>query len=221
MSAQLAESEFPARVALKNAQTRLAAALVAAEAAGEALARGRERQGELEQQLDAARAEVAHEATMRAEAFEHGPCAVILGRATKKRRDLEDQLSNFKLTVDILVAKNSDAQRAIVDAEARVAAAVKAVIEEEARPLLARAEDCERAAAHLRSQLRALQYSERWGLCPESLPARLAREPANIFHAGRPLVWVQQQIFDRQKAAWRDFADRLRTDPDAMLNLGD
>jgi hypothetical protein len=82
-------------------------------------------------------------------------------------------------------------------------------------------EDCERAAAMLKSQLRALQYSERWGLCPESLPPLLAREPANVFHAGRPLNFIQQALFDRRKAAWRDFADRLREDADSMLSLGD
>ena len=78
-------------------------------------------------------------------------------------------------------------------------------------------EDCERAAAMLKSQLRALQYSERWGLCPESLPPLLAREPANVFHADLPLTWDKQKVFDRQKAAWCDFADRLREDADAKL----
>jgi hypothetical protein len=213
--------EFPARTALKGAQERLAAALATATAAGHSLARGRERQGELEQQLDAASAEVAHEATMRAEAFEQGPCAVILGQATKKRRDLEDQLSGFEATLDILTRKSSDAQRAIGECEASLAAAVKGVIAEEVSPLLCRMQDCENAAAELRSQLRALQYSGRWGLCPESLPARLADEPANVFHAGRPLPWGQQQVFDRRKSAWCDLADRLREDASAMLSLGD
>jgi hypothetical protein len=103
--------------------------------------------------------------------------------ATKKCRDLEDQLSNFKLTVDILVAKNSDAQRAVVDAESSLASAVKGVVAEEVSPLLCRMQDCENSAALLRFELRALQYCGRWGLCPESLPARLAREPANVFRA--------------------------------------
>jgi hypothetical protein len=213
--------EFPARTALRAAKERLAAALAAATAAGQSQARGRERRGELEQQLDAARAEVAHEATVRADAFEQGPCAVILGQATKKRRDLEDQLSGFEATLDILARKSLDAQRAIGECEAALAAAVKGVIAEETEPLLARLADCENAAAELRSQLRALQYSGRWGLCPESLPARLADEPANVFHAGRPLPWVQQQSFDRRKAAWCDFADRLREDAGTMLSLGD
>jgi hypothetical protein len=175
----------------------------------------------LEQQLDAARAEVAHEATMRAEAFEQGPCAVILGQATKRRRDLEDQLSGFEATLAILACKSSDAQRAIGECEASLAAAVKAVIQESMEPLLCRLQDCENAAAEVRSQLRALQYSGRWGLCPESLAARLAREPANVFHADRPLPWTHQQSFDRRKSAWLTFADQLREDADAMLNLGD
>jgi hypothetical protein len=87
-------------------------------------------------------------------------------------------LSNFQLTLDILVTKNSNTQRAIVDAEAALAAAVKSVIAEEVSPLLCRMQDCENAAATLRSELRALQNSGRWGLCPESLSARLAREPS-------------------------------------------
>ena len=46
-AAQLAEDEIPDRTALKVAQERLAAALAAAEAAAQSLARGRETLGEL------------------------------------------------------------------------------------------------------------------------------------------------------------------------------
>jgi hypothetical protein len=99
--------------------------------------------------------------------------------------------------------------------------AVKAVVAEEVSPLLCRMQDCENAAAMLKSELRALQYCGRFGLCPESLPARLAREPANVFHADRPLTWDKQKVFDRQKAAWCNFADRLREDAGTMLSLGD
>jgi hypothetical protein len=120
-----------------------------------------------------------------------------------------------------LLRKNSDAQRAIGECEASLASAVRAVVAEEAQPLLCRMQDCENAAAMLKSELRALQYSGRFGLCPESLPARLAREPANVFHADRPLPWNQQKVFDRRKAAWHDLADRLREDAGAMLSLGD
>jgi hypothetical protein len=87
--------------------------------------------------------------------------------------------------------------------------------------ILCRALDCENAAMLLRSELRALQFCGQFGLCPESLPARLAREPANAFHADRPLTWDKQKFFDKRKAAWRDFADRLRVDADATLSLGD
>jgi hypothetical protein len=220
-TAQLVDrDEFPARTALKGAQERLAAALAAATAAGQSMARGREKLAELERRRDAAHAEVADEARARAEAFEHGPCAVV-GRAAKSRRDIDDELSSFAITLDILLAKNLDAQRAIGECEASLAAAVKAAISEETEPLLCRMQDCENAAAMLRSELRALQYSGRWGLCPESLPARLADEPANVFHAGRPLPWAQQQSFDRRKSAWLTFADQLREDAGAMLTLGD
>jgi hypothetical protein len=98
---------------------------------------------------------------------------------------------------------------------------VKGVIAEEVSPLLCRLQDCENAAAMLRSQLRSLQFCGKWGLSPESLPGRLAREPANVFHADRPLNWDQQKSFDRRKAEWCNFADRLRDDADAILNLGE
>jgi hypothetical protein len=35
------------------------------------------------------------------------------------------------------------------------------------------------------------------------------------------LSWEQQKLFDRRKAAWLTFADRLRIDADAILSLGD
>jgi hypothetical protein len=174
------------------------------------LARGRETLGELEKRRDAAHAEVAAEARARAEAVEHGACAAILGGAVKKRRDVDDELSGFAITLDILLGKNSDAQRAIGECEASLIAAVKGVVSEEAEPLLSRVQDLENAAACLRSQLRALQYCGRFGLCPESLPARLAREPANIFHNDRPLPWDQQKVFDRGRPrgaiSWIDCA---------------
>jgi chromosome segregation ATPase len=219
-TAQLAEDEFPARTALKGAQERLAAALAAGEAAAQSLARGRETLAELEGRQDAVKAEVANEARTRAEAVEQGVCAVI-GGAAQKRREVEDELSSFEISLDILLRKNSDAQRAISECEAALAGAVKSVIAEEVSPLLCRLQDCENAAAMLRSELRALQFCGRFGLCPESLPARLAREPANVFHADRPLDWNKQKVFDRQKAAWCNFADRLREDANAMLSLGD
>jgi hypothetical protein len=221
MSAQPAENEWPARTALKAAQERLAAALVAADAAAGSLARGRETLAVLEGQRDAARAEIVDEARALAETFEENGVVAMIGGAAQRGHEIDDELAGFRITIDILMQKNVDAQRAIGECEAALAAAVKGVIAEETRPLLARMEDCERAAAHLKSQLRALQYSGKWGVCPESLPRQLSREPANVFHAGRPLVWIQQQIFDRQKAGWRTFADELRENADATLNLGD
>jgi hypothetical protein len=166
-------------------------------------------------------AETVEEATALAETFaETGVCAMV-GGASQRQREIDDELGIFRISLDILIKKNSDAQRAIGDAESAMASAVKAVIAEEVSPLLSRMQDCENAAAMLKSELRALQYSGRWGLCPESLPARLAREPANVFHADRPLAWDQQKVYDRQKAGWCDFADRLREDAGAMLSLGD
>jgi hypothetical protein len=150
-TAQLAEDEFPARTALKAAQERLAAALAGAEASADALARGRKALGELERRRDAAHAEVVDEAKVRAEAVEQGVCAVI-GEAAQKRREIADELSSFEITLDILLRKNSDAQRAIVDAEAGIEAGIKAVVAEEISPILSRMLDCERAAAMLKSQ---------------------------------------------------------------------
>jgi hypothetical protein len=184
------------------------------------LARGREKLAELERRQDTVKAEVANEARTRAEAIEQGVCAVI-GGAAQKRREIDDELSGFVITLDILLAKNLNAQRAIGECEAALVAAVKGVIAEEVSPLLCRMQDCENAAALLRSELRALQYCGRFGLCPESLPTRLKHEPANVFHADRPLPWNQQKVFDRRKAAWCDLADRLREDAGAMLTLGD
>jgi hypothetical protein len=219
-TAQLAEDEFPARTALKAAQERFAAARAAAEASAQSLARGRKALGELERRRDAAHAEVVDEAKVRAEAVEQGVCAVI-GEAAQKRREIADELSCFEITLDILIRKNTDAQRAIVDAEAGIEAGIKAVVAEEISPILSRMLDCERAASQLKSQLRALQYCGRWGLCPENLPRQLLREPVNVFHADQPLNWEQQKLYDKRRAAWRDFADRLREDANAVLNLGD
>ena len=91
---------------------------------------------ELERRQDAVKAEVANEARTRAEAVEQGVCAVI-GGAAQKRREIDDELSSFEITFDILLGKNSDAQRAIVECEAALAAAaVKGVVAEEVSPLL-------------------------------------------------------------------------------------
>jgi hypothetical protein len=221
MTTQLAEDEWPARTALKGAQERLAAALAGAKASADALARGKEHLGVLERLQDEAKAEIVNEARSLAETFEQeGVCAMI-GGAAQRDRETKDELASFEIAFDILVQKNASAQRAIGECEAALTAAVGAVISEEVSPILARAEDCERAAAMLRSELRALQYCGQFGLCPEYLPRQLAREPANVFHADRPLAWDQQKVYDRQKAAWCDFADRLREDADAMLILGD
>jgi hypothetical protein len=102
-----------------------------------------------------------------------------------------------------------------------VADAVKAVVAEETMPLLARMWDCERAAALLRLELHALQYSGRFGLCPESLPDRLRAKPANVLDLTQPLAWDRQQSFNKRKVAWIAFADQLKEDADAQRNLGD
>ena len=220
-TAQLAEDEWPARTALKAAQENLAKALAAAEAAASSLARGKEHLGVLERLRDEAKAEIVDEARSMAETFAENGVVAMIGAAAQRDREINDELASFQITFDILVQKNASAQRAIGECEAALAAAVKSVVAEEVSLLLLRLQDCENAAALLRSELRALQYSGRWGLCPESLPARLAREPANVFYAGRPLSWGQQNIFDQQKAKWCGFADRLRGDADAILSLGD
>jgi hypothetical protein len=152
--------------------------------------------------------------------FEDGIADVIKAGASRKRRDADDKIASMAATVEILTAKDAVAQRAIGECEAALAAAVRGVVAQEVSPLLLRMQDCENAAAMLKSELRALQYSGRWGLCPSSLSARLNAEPLNVFHADRPLTWDKQQAFDRQKAAWCDLADRLREDAGAMLNLG-
>jgi hypothetical protein len=218
-TAQLVDQdEFPARTALKAAQECLAKALVAAEAAAQSLARGRETLAVLEGRRDEAQAEIVDEARALAETFEEDVGVIaMIGGAAQRDREIKDELASFQITFDILLRKNTDAQRAIGECEAALAAAVQAVIAEEVSPLLSRMATCESAAAMLRSQLRALQYSGRWGICPPSLPARLNAEPENIFHSDRPLSWNQQKVFDRRKAAWCDFADRLREDADAEL----
>jgi hypothetical protein len=218
-AAQLADQD--ARTALKAAQERLAAALAAAEAAAQSLARGREHLGVLERLRDEAKAEIVDEARSMAETFAENGVVAMIGGSAQRDREIKDELASFEIAFDILVQKNASAQRAIGVCEAALAAAVRNVIAEEVSPLLCRLQDCENAAAMLKSELRALQYSGRFGLCPESLPARLNVEPANVFHADRPLTWDKQKVFDRQKAAWCDFADQLRTDANAARSLGD
>jgi hypothetical protein len=220
-AAQFVEDEFPARTALKAAQNRLVEALAAAEAAAQSLARGKEHLGVLERLRDEAKAEIVDEARSLAESFEQeGVCAMV-GGATQRGREVDDELAGFRITLDILIRKNAAAQQAIVECEAALAAAVKSVIAEETTPLLARMWDCERAAALLRLELHALQYSGRFGLCPESLPDRLRAKPANVFDLAQPLAWDRQQSFNKRKIAWVAFADRLKEDPDAQRNLGD
>jgi hypothetical protein len=220
-AAQFVEDEFPARTRLRDAQERLAKALLAADTAAQSLARGKKHFAVLERLRDEARAEIVDEARTLAETFEQeGVCAMIGGSA-QRGREVDDEFAGFQITFGILVDKNKAAQHEIFLSQGALTAAVGAVISEEVSPILARAEDCERAASLLRSELRALQFCGQFGLCPESLPRQLAREPANVFHADRPLSWDQQRVYDRQKAAWCDFADRLREDADAMLILGD
>jgi alcohol dehydrogenase class IV len=83
-TAQLAENEFPARTALKDAQERLVAALAAADAAAQSLARGKEHFAVLERLRDEARAEIVDEARTMAETFaENGVVAMIGGSAQR------------------------------------------------------------------------------------------------------------------------------------------
>ena len=199
-TAQLVDQdECPARTALKGAQERLAAALAAAEAAAQSLARGKEHLGVLERLRDEAKAEIVDEARSMAETFAENGVVAMIGGSAQRAREIKDELASFEIAFDILVQKNASAQRAIVECEAALAAAVKSVVAEEVSPLLWRLQDCENAAALLKSELRALQYSGRWGLCPESVPARLAREPANVFYAGRPLSWSQQKFLTSRR----------------------
>jgi hypothetical protein len=221
MSAQLAEDEFPARMALKAAQNRLVEALAAADAAAQSLARGKEHFAVLERLRDEARAEIVDEARTMAETFAENGVVAVIGGAAQRGRELDDEFAGFQITLDILIRKNTEAQRAIGECEAALAAAVKSVIAEETAPLLARMWDCERAAALLRLELHALQYSGRFGLCPESLPGRLRAKPANVFDLAQPLAWHRQQSFNKRKIAWVAFADRLKDDPDAQRSLGD
>jgi hypothetical protein len=174
------QDEFPARTALKGAQERLAAALAAAEAAAQSLARGKEHLGVLERLRDEAKAEIVDEARSMAETFAENGVVAMIGGSAQRDREIKDELVSFELAFDILVQKNASAQRAIGECEAALAA-VKGVIAEETSPLLSRTLDCENAAMLLRSELRALQYCGRFGLCPESLPRQLAQEPVNIF----------------------------------------
>ena len=220
-TAQLAEDEFPARTRLKGAQERLAAALTAGETAAASLARGREHHAVLEGQRDEARAEFVDEARVMAETFEQDGVCAMIGGSAQRGREVDDELAGFEITLDILICKNAAAQQTIGECEASLAAAIKAVIAEEVSPLLCRMQDCENAAALLNTELRALQYCGKFGLAPVSLPDRLRAEPVNVFRSDRPLPWDRQKSFDRQKAAWCAFADRLRDDASAMLTLGD
>jgi hypothetical protein len=220
-TAQLAEDEWPARTALKAAQERLAAARAAADSTAQSLARGREHHAVLEGLRDEARAEIVDEARAMAETFEQDGVCAMIGGSAQRDREVNDELASFQISLDILIRKNAAAQQAIGECEASLAAAVRNVIAEEVSPLFSRMRDCENAAAMVRSELRSLQFCGRWGLCPETLPDRLRAEPLNVFHGDRPLSWHQQKTLDRQKAAWCNFADRLREDAGAMLSLGD
>jgi len=133
MTAQLAEDDWPARTALKAAQNRLVEALAAAEGAAQSLARGREHLGVLERLRDEAKAEIVDEARSLAESFEQeGVCAMV-GGATQRGREVDDELSGFRITLDILIRKNAAAQQAIVECETGLADAVKGVIAERQR----------------------------------------------------------------------------------------
>ena len=147
-AAQLVDDEFPAGSG-QAAQEHEAAALAAADAAGKALERGKETLAVLEQQRDAAKAETVEEAIALAETFAENGVVAMVGGASQRQREIDDELGTFRISLDILIKKNSDAQRAIPECEAALAAAVKAVIAEETEPLLARMLDCERAAAIL------------------------------------------------------------------------
>ena len=80
----------------------MAAALAAAEAAAQSLARGKEHLGVLERLRDEAKAEIVDEARDLAETFaESGVCAMI-GGAAQRGREVDDELAGFQITLDIL-----------------------------------------------------------------------------------------------------------------------
>ena len=166
---------------LKGAQERLAAALAAAEAAAQALARGREHHAVLEGLRDEARAEIVAEALALAETFEQDGICAVVGGSAQRGREVDDELAGFEITLDILIRKNAAAQQTIGECEAALAAAMKAVIAEEVEPLLCRMQDCENAAAMLKSELRALQYCGKFGLCSGEPSRPVARRAGECF----------------------------------------
>jgi hypothetical protein len=87
--------------------------------------RGKETMAVLEEQRDAAQAEIVDEARALAETFAETGVRAMVGGAAQRGREVKDELASFQITLDILIRKNTDAQSAIVDAEAAIEAAVK------------------------------------------------------------------------------------------------
>ena len=219
--------ECPARDFLRAAQAKLKAAKVRAEECREAVAPGEKYLAGLEAQLADAKVLEQSQAIERAGAFsayDDGDVVLDAPAATRRRREIEDQIESARTSVGTLHEALAHAAQAARDAAEEVARAVAEVMKEEAEPMLSRLQDLE-LAARLRCALKAygkLAFAVIPGMTfhasPAGLTEHLGKDPENSLQGmGGLNSWQHKTEADIAK--WKSFRDALRDDANAMLTF--
>lgn len=221
--------ECPARDSLRAAQAKLKAAKVHAEECREAVERGEKYLAGLEAQLADAKVLDQSQAIERAGAFSaYDDADVVLDApaATRRRREIEDQIESAWTSAGTLHEALAHAAQAARDAAEEVARAVAEVMKEEAEPMLSRLQDLKRSAARLECALKAygkLDFAVIPGMTfhasPAGLTEHLSKNPENSLQGVGGLNSWQQHKTEADIAKWKSFRDALRDDANAMLTF--
>jgi hypothetical protein len=202
---------------------------VHAEACREAVERGEKYLAGLEAQLADAKVLDQSQAIERAGAFSaYDDADVVLDApaATRRRREIEDQIESAWTSAGTLHEALAHAAQAGRDAAEEVARAVAEVMKEEAEPMLSRLQDLKRSAARLECALKAygkLDFAVIPGMTfhasPAGLTEHLSQDPENSLQGVGGLNSWQQHKIEADIAKWKSFRDALRDDANAMLTF--
>jgi hypothetical protein len=219
--------ECPARDSLRAAQAELKASKVHAEECREAVGRGEKYLAGLEAQRADAKVLEQSQAIERAGAFSaYDEVELDAPAATRRRREIEDQIESARSSVSTLHETLVHAAQAERDAAEEITRAVAEVMKEEAEPMLSRLQDLERSAALLRCALKAygkLAFMVIPGMAfhasPAGLSEHLGKDPENSLQGMGWLNSWQQHKSEAHIAKWKSFRDALRDDANAMLTF--
>jgi hypothetical protein len=192
----------------------------------ETVERGEKYLAGLEAQLADAKVLDQSQATERAGAFSAYDVALDAPAATRRRREIEDQIESARTSVGTLHEALAHAAQAARDAAEEVARAVAEVMKEEAEPILSRLQDLKRSAARLRCALKAygkLAFAVIPGMTfhasPAGLTEHIGKDPENSLQGMGGLNSWQQHKTEADIAKWKSFRDALRDDANAMLTF--